>query len=224
MASEINKGIKHPARYSKGFHKIFYDIILYHRCKNIIDVMAGSGSIGKIRDYGYSGAISCNEIEMDFCDIKYDINMWTFVDAESLPYPDAYFDCICTSPTYGNRMADKIIGKGRRTYSSALSRIVKEENTGGMQWGEKYREKHKRIYKECYRILEVEGIFILNMSNHIRKGIEVDVCSFHKKCLLELGFYLVDIIKVNTNRYRLGSNSEKRVDGEFIFVFKKPTK
>ena len=29
-------------------------------------------------------------------------------NALALPYPDGHFDGICTSPTYGNRMADNV--------------------------------------------------------------------------------------------------------------------
>ena len=65
-------------------------------------------------------------------------------DAEFLPYKDDFFEAICTSPTYGNRMADHFEAKDgskRNTYRYAIGRALDEENTGKMQWGKKYREK-----------------------------------------------------------------------------------
>ena len=59
------------------------------------------------------------------------------------------------------------------------------------------------------------------MSNHIRKGQEINVCDFHVKQIEENGFELVHDYEIQTSRNRFGENSDLRCSCEHIFAFKK---
>lgn len=219
--------IKHPAKFNNKFIPIFAEKL--NGYKNVLDPFAGTGKIGEIKNFGYKGLIYCNEIEHEWCDDSNpNIDVWTSVDSEFLiMYEDNFFESICTSPTYGNRMADKFkipdkdSGRKYVTYMHYLGRELTNGNTGSLQWGEEYKSKHKNIYQELYRVLKKDGLLIINIANHIRKGKEIDVCRWTKETLLEIGFSLYEEIKVETQKMRYGSNNELRVPYEFIFIFKK---
>lgn len=214
--------MKHPAKFSDDFLPIFADLL--KDSPVVLDPMAGTGKIGKIKEHGYSGAIYANDLEIEWvsqskengCDI------FSIDDAANLKYKEGYFDAICTSPTYGNRMADSHNAKDgskRNTYTHTLGRKLNKENTGQMQWGEQYREKHVEIYKEIYRVLKNGGILILNVKDHIRKGEVVEVSKFHQDLLSSLGFELQQHLKIPSKGNRFGAHSKLRVDHENIFVF-----
>lgn len=215
--------IKHPAKYSEAFIPIFCEIL--QGTKNVLDPFGGVGKIGKIKEYGYSGKVYANEIEREWLeDNKYNCDFITFEDAETLNYPNGYFEAICTSPTYGNRMADHHNAKDaskRNTYTHCLGRKLSPANTGAMQWGESYRQKHIRIYKHLFDLLQDGGIFVLNISDHIRKGEVMRVSEWHYNTLLDLGFECLDTYIIQTPRLKFGANNTKRVTHETIFVFKK---
>lgn len=215
--------MRHPAKFTDTFLPIFYDFLKDK--KRILDPFAGTGKIAKIRDFGFEGEIFCNEIEPEWIyNNDYQINHITTCDAENLPFKSDFFDGICTSPTYGNRMADSHNAKDksrRNTYTHSLGRKLHDENTGKMQWGRRYREKHTAIYTELYRVLEHSGVMVINVSDHIRKGEVMPVCDFHREVLLDIGMHLQEEIEIKTPRMRMGSNANVRVDHEKIFVFTK---
>lgn len=212
---------KHPAKFTDAFIPVFADLL--KDSENVIDIFAGTCKIAKIKEFGYAGKIYCNELEPEWAEQGLGkVDAITTEDAESLPYKDDFFDAVCTSPTYGNRMADHHNardGSVRNTYTHKLGRKLTEGNTGKMHWGEEYREKHIKIWKETRRILKDNGVLILNISDHIRKGEVVEVSKWHKETLLSLGFELEEEKKIVTPRFRYGANSNKRVDYEYIFTF-----
>ena len=65
------------------------------------------------------------------------------------------------------------------------------------------------------------GVLIVNISNHIRAGKEIDVVQWHKETLEQLGFIAEQTIEQETPRMRYGANSKSRVAHETIFLFRK---
>jgi len=210
--------IKHPAKYTNSLLPVFKKYL--DGRKLILDPFAGTG---KLKDIAPTATLL--EIEPEWAKISGAI----VGDATAMPFPDNYFDAVCTSPTYGNRMADHFIDHQkeknyiRNTYRSYLGRDLNENNSGRMQWGKKYQELHIKAWVECSRVLKGNGIFILNISNHIRMGKEVDVTGWHKKELEKIGFYLVASNKIKTPRQRNGANSKARVGYESVLVFNNVT-
>lgn len=215
--------VKHPAKYTDIFLPIFAEKLSGKR--NVLDIFAGTCKISEIKNFGFDGKIYCNEIEPEWGMMGLEsVDSLNIGDAEFLPYKSNYFEAICTSPTYGNRMADHFDsrdGSKRITYRHMLGRDLDKENTGRMQWGKKYRDKHDRIWREAHRVLVDDGILILNVKNHIRKGKEVDVIGWHKNSLINNNFSLVEEINIPVRNMGFGANSEKRTNQETILVFKK---
>jgi len=194
-------------------------------CNNVYDPFAGTGKIALIKEYGFKGKIYCCEIESEWTRQFDGVDFWFIGDAAKTDFlPENTFDAICTSPTYGNRMADHFNAKDsskRITYRHFLGRSLKLDNTGRMQWGEKYKDKHIEVYKELFRVLKDAGKFILNISDHIRNGEVVKVSDWHKNILIELGFNVVDDLKIETPRMGFGQNSQLRVSHERIIELRK---
>lgn len=215
--------IRHPAKYTNSFMPVFADIL--EDTRNVLDPFAGTGKIGLLKAYGYKGQIYANEIEKEWLkDNEFNCDVLSYEDAEYLYYPEAFFDAICTSPTYGNRMADHHIcndDSKRNTYTHCLGRQLTDGNTGKMQYGEQYRDKHDKIYCNLSKMIKPGGLFILNVKNHIRKGVEIDVTKFHIQTLTKHGFKLDKRLFMTTPSLRYGANANKRVNGESILVFVK---
>ena len=214
---------KHPAKYSDQFLPIFAELLAGR--ERVLDPFGGTGKIGAIKGYGFGGVVFANEIEREWLEPNlHNCDVCTFEDAEILAYPPEFFDAVCTSPTYGNRMADHHNAKDgsrRNTYTHCLGKQLQSGNTGKMQWGEEYKEKHRRIYAHIVELLKPNGIFILNISNHIRAGKEIDVTQFHIDALQECGLTVESIRTVGVQRLKYGANAEKRVPHESIIVLKK---
>jgi hypothetical protein len=219
--------IKHPAKFNDKFIPIFADLLKGK--KNVFDPFAGTGKIARIKDFGFEGLVYCNEIEPEWVvSSKEKVDYWTSTDSETLQiYPDGFFESICTSPTYGNRMADSFVIPPKEsnrkyiTYTHMLGRKLNQNNTGSMQWGTRYKEKHEKIYKELYRILEHNGLLVLNIANHIRKGEEIKVAEWTKDILTQINFVFLNEIKIESKKMKFGSNRNLRVPYEIIFSFQK---
>jgi len=215
---------KHPAKFTDSFLPIFSELL--QNTSNVIDPMAGTGKIGLIKEHGYKGVVYANDLEFEWISQAKDngCDVFSMFDAAKMDYQNESFDAICTSPTYGNRMADSHNARDsstRNTYTHTLGRKLHEENTGKMQWGEKYRVKHTEIYVELRRILKTNGIFILNVKDHIRKGEIIQVSDFHRNLIEKNGFTVEQHIEVPVRGMRFGENGKVRVKYENIYVFRK---
>lgn len=147
-------------------------------------------------------------------------------DANHLPFPDRAFSAWVSSFTYGNRMADQYKGdaKGstRYTYRLALGQPLHQANTGRLQWGHDYREAHRPILAELWRVTRRGGLGILNISNHIRKDREEPVVEWVIGHMLLSAWVLEEARPIPTPRQRNGKNGEKRVGHEWLLRFRKP--
>ncbi len=204
----------HPARYTPALLPLFKALL--EKREPILDVFAGTGE--RIRTIRPDCVLL--EIEREWAAVSRGI----VADAMVLPFPDRSFSAICTSPTYGNRMADHHRardGSRRITYTHVLGHRLSSHNSGAMQFGEDYCFLHRVVWQECWRVLERRGILVLNVSDHIRHGKVVPVSQWHKQALEAIGFRLVAEYLVKTQRMRYGQNGNLRVDGEYVYVFKK---
>ena len=139
--------------------------------------------------------------------------------------PEGKFDVICTSPCYGNRMADHHEAKEdsvRNTYRHKLGRPLTEGSAAGMQWGDAYKNFHLVAWKKVYRLLQWDGLFILNVKDHIRKGEVMPVVAWHHEVITGIfGNTPIYSMKVPVKGNRQGENHELRVDHEMIYVWRK---
>lgn len=140
------------------------------------------------------------------------------------------YDAIVTSPTYGNRMADKHVpgpnDKSKRlTYRHTLGRDLTDNNSGGMQWGREYRVFHMVAWQKVWQLLAPGGLFLLNVKDHVRKSELISASKWHKEWCEQLGFTLLDDIHIPVRGMGFGQNQTLneglKVDYEHLYVFRK---
>lgn len=215
---------KHPAPYSDPILTVISQVLSEGRRKKtryLLDPMAG---VGKIHALSTRGLITRGwEIE----------DLWanqhpatTHGDLFKLaPQNINKFDILCVSPAYGNRLADchnARDGSHRITYKHYLGRNPSPNSSSTLQWGAEYRKWHRKAWKILVPCIKPGGIFILNVSNHIRNGEEQHVWEWHTQYLInKCGLTLKCIYPVNTRRMRKGKNYQARVNCEYVFVFEK---
>lgn len=137
------------------------------------------------------------------------------------------FTHVVTSPSYGNRMADKYAGdaKGtrRHTYRTYLGRDLSDGSSAVMQWGAEYRAFHADAWGLTVDLLVDGGLFLLNIKDHVRAGEVQQVSRWHMTTLVDLGLELVDLVQVPTGGIRHGQNHQARVGHENLMLFRKAT-
>ena len=211
-------GTDHPARYPQEVLDVFRDE-LEGVTGPVLDPFAGTGRIHLL---GRDDTIGV-EIEPEWARLH---PRTVHGDATDLPFEDASFGAVATSPCYGNRMADRYDGRDgsrRHTYRIALGRPLSDGSAAGLQWGASYRDLHQRAWRETHRVLRPGGIILVNVADHIRRGVRQPVTAFHWEALQQTGFEPVRVRHVATRGMRHGRNRELRTDGELVLVLRKPT-
>jgi len=214
---DLGGGISHPARFSKELFPHFVDIL--GETKLILDPFAGTGRVHMLAEHGHKTVGV--EIEPEWAQLHFGT---VIADALQLPHPDNTFDAIVTSPTYGNRFADKHNASDpdrRRSYTFDIGRQLAATNSGGMQWGSDYKKFHSAAWVESVRVLKPAGLFVLNIKDHIRGGRWQDVTAWHLNCLTGLGLRVESVRPVLTKNLRTGSTATIRADSELIISFQK---
>lgn len=233
--------VLHPAKYSKEVMLVLRDEIndfLAHclhqsRPIRVLDPFAGTG---RIHDLAYPKKLIRTvgiEIEKPWADMHPDTR-----HGDSTKMPPRWtglFEMICTSPTYGNRFADHHTPRNeaktwtRRSYTYDLRAqtgdplyALDPRNTGLLRFtSPKYKELHLAVYRECWRVLQPGGRFVLNVSDSYSDGRIVPVAAWHRDALVDLGLRVIREHNVPTQRLRKGSNSDLRVPFEKIYVLER---
>lgn len=217
---------KHPAKYTDALLPVFARILRDHGAQSVLDPMAGVGKIGYLRHHGFMGRIVGNEIEPEWAAQAPPWVEMHVGDAGAMTWAeDGEFDAVVVSPPYGNRMADHHEARDasrRYTYRHMLGRALHPANTGALQWGDAYKEAHRRIWTECIRVLRSGGVFVLNCKDHVRRGEIVRVSEWHADELQRHGLRLVERVRVECPGMRNGANARLRVDHEDVWVLRKP--
>lgn len=142
-------------------------------------------------------------------------------DALHLRFRKGSFSAVFTSPTYGNRTADKDLRPSvAGTYAKSLGRLASEGSSCHLQWGPEYRMFHVAAWAEVSRVLRDDGVFLLNIKDHYRNKELQGVPGWHREAIKALGFEVEDTQFVETPSLRHGANRE-RVDGEWLLLFRK---
>lgn len=209
--------IRHPAKYSDALLPIMAQYLAPGML--VLDPFGGVGGVNRM---AYTGAHFVTvEIEYRVCEHSAGSRR-VCADAQTLPFASETFDAICTSPTYGNRMADTYTDDSERnTYTAGFGFTLHPCNSGAMQWGDAYRNVHERAYYESLRVIKPGGLMICNISDHIRDGKTVRVSQWHFAMLRAIGMKHIVTHNIATPRNRKGQNGAARVEVEHIFVFEK---
>lgn len=109
----------------------------------------------------------------------------------------------------------------RLTYTHQLGHALHPDNSGGMQWGKKYKEFHAKAWIEAIRVLRPGGLFLLNCKNHIRKGEVQEVTEWHIRMLVTLGCHVLEEYKLPVKSMKFGTNRDNRIDYELIVALQK---
>jgi len=213
--------MKHPAKYNTYILKSISSII-ENPDGICLDIFGGIGGIHKLKEYHPNLITIGIEIEPEWAiDGK-------CIIANSLfpPIKNNSVDIICTSPTYGNRMADHFIDNKpeksyiRNTYTHIIGRQLSNFNSGKMQWGEDYRKFHTKCFYQAFILLKPNGQLILNIKDHIRNKQRICVTEWYIEMLKSIGFVLNNIIIVECGGNKFGANPN-RIKYESLIDFRK---
>ena len=202
----------HPAQYTEALYPTMARMLA--GCMRILDPFGGKGGVFVLERWLPQAEICAVELEPEWaaCHPKTEQG-----NALHLRWSDNYFDAVCTSPTYGNRMAD--VTPGRISYAAYLGEKLSPDNSGAMQWGDKYRAFHVAAWTEARRVLAGGGVFVLNIKDHIRNSERQYVTAWHIQTLETLGFRFVEHEQIACPGMRWGANSEARVEYESVIKF-----
>jgi len=217
--------VSHPAKYGATVLDALGALLAGEAVRRgkdqlrVLDPFAGTGRIHTL-DHDTIGG----DLEPEWIGQGCDMGPVVVADALRLPFASGSFDALVTSPCYGNRLADHHNardGSVRHSYTHDLGRPLHPASAGAMQWGEPYRVFHRSAWVACFGVVVPDGLALVNVSDHIRRGEVVPVVAFHVGALELAGWVVEGVETVPTPRLRYGANGAARVDGERIIVARK---
>ena len=211
----------HPAKYSNEL----LPVLAKYAYGEILDPMGGTGKAGLLKKFNTNiKGVTINELEREWSEQAYNngVDIVITGDARNL---SGLYDCIVTSPPYGNRMADNFKARKpdsmRRGYVGDLGRQVSAGSVCCKHFGKGYEEEMASILDAIMDKVVFER-FILNVSNFIRQFKEVNVVSWYKDYFINRGLKLTAEEKVITRRQKgVGANTHLRAPEEYVLVFDK---
>ncbi len=220
--AQLSTGVSHPARFSDSIIEAIDDALPDEGV--VLDPFAGTGRIHETATE--TRQTVGVEIEPEWADLHEDTQQGNTLDLfNTTTIEPESVDAIATSPTYGNRLADSHKASdpdSRRSYTHDIGHDLHTNNSGDLQWGDEYRQFHQRAYMESIRALKPGGLFVLNISDHIRDGKPQGVPLWHTGVLMQLGLEWMQCRTVETPRLRQGTNSGARVSVEYVVTLRKP--
>ena len=207
---------RHPAKYTDRLFPVMAEML--DGCGLIVDIFGGTGKLRELRKWLPNALLLAGELEREWC-----ADDMIQADALHLPYASDSIAAICTSPAYGNRMADKLLRDRwrRNTYASELGRELSPGNGAALQWGAAYRDLHRAAWQEAARVIPAGGRLVLNMKDHIRDGQVMPVTRWHVETLLSTGFDVARWERVACPGNRQGANGHARVEHESVILFRR---
>lgn len=224
--------VRHPAKFNgKILDSIGYMVTREGQIANrelvVVDPFAGVGGVHVMPNPMGLGMTRVGvELEWEWAKEGGKLGPMVQGDALRLPFRDGSVDVVVTSPTYGNRMADKHNardGSKRNTYTHVMvgetGHGLRSGNSGAMQWGEEYRKFHLAAWAECDRVLGRWGAMVLNVKNHVRKGVVQRVVQWHVGVWRDMDWEIAAQDAVKVSGLREGENYGARVEVEWVFKF-----
>lgn len=220
----------HPAKFSESIiDRIgrYLDSIGFEGA--ILDPFAGVGRVHLLADSPHPRVTFGVELEPEWAAHHPRTIVGDVMRLRELGFNPGEMDAIVTSPVYGNRMSDDHTPSPsdtsrRNTYKHTLGRDLTEGSAAVLQWGPsarkrtEYQDFHRAAWQVVVEALAVDGLFVLNISDHIRGGKRMRVTAWHKATLAKLGIEWVDEIRVDTPRQKMGANGDVRVEYESILI------
>lgn len=241
----------HPAKFSDAILREVELLIEHHSTTyspHVLDPFGGVGKLheieGYLSDHSMVPFTMVNELEPEWavqsvehgltrCGDFFELTRYGLYDWYHRVEDGSYmwwkkggpYDFIVTSPTYGNRMADKHNARDsskRMTYKHQLGRDLTDGSSAGMQWGESYRIFHTRAWSKVHSLLADNGFFILNVKDHVRNKQIINVAQWHVDTCLRVGFDVVERIDIHTPGMGFGQHQQTlKVDHEELIVLTK---
>lgn len=213
------KPTAHPAKFTDTLLPVMAQMLA--GCDSVLDPMAGTGKLHQIRHFGFKGKIFLSELQPKWA-IQgcYSHTRVVVGNALMLPFKDGAVEAVCTSPTFGCRLADHHTPKDksrRYGYQFQHGAPLHPDNSGLMQWGPNYREFHEKAWVECARV--ARRCILIDIKNHIRNGEEKYVSEWHRDTMIRMGWKLQSHYKVKVPGNRDGANAELRLDHHNLYLF-----
>lgn len=224
--------VRHPAKFSQSIIEVIAQELDELEFRGLIlDPFAGTGRVHQL--WNEDRITFGVEIEREWADVDERTIQGDVLKLGEVVEP-GQADAIVTSPVYGNRLSDHFNAKDgskRHSYKFYLGRDLAENNAGRLQWGpsqaaiKRYKDFHVAAWGNVVEALKDGGVFVLNISDHMRKikGVQrqMPVTAWHLATLRGLGIEWMKKIPVETPRLGHGENRDARALNEWVCIGRK---